>query len=73
MLLQKPKGNEKSCFSSNLLDDGKQGFEKLDEDLVAVLQFKAYVVRLHPRQILNRHVNSIGSFLSTFSIIRIIN
>lgn len=34
------------------LDDREQRFEKLNEDLVAVLQLKAYVVGLHPSKVL---------------------
>lgn len=40
----------------NLLDDREERFEKLDEDLIAILQFEAYVVRLDPRQVLEKHI-----------------
>lgn len=43
---------KKEPLKKNLLDNRKQCFEKLDEDLIAVLQLKAYIVRLYPRQIL---------------------
>ena len=46
-----------------LLDDGEERFEKLDEDLIAVLQFKADVVRLHPRQVLEEHIKTRYSFI----------
>lgn len=36
----------------DLLDDGEESFEELNKDLVTVLQLKAYIIRLHPRQIL---------------------
>lgn len=45
----------RKTFKKNLLDNRKQCFEKLDEDLIAVLQLKAYIVRLNPRQILKTH------------------
>lgn len=38
-----------------LLDDREKSLEELDEDLVAVLQFKTYVVRLHPCKVLEGH------------------
>ena len=50
--LEGRKHFQKEPFKKNLLDNRKQCFEKLDEDLVAVLQLKAYIVRLHPCQIL---------------------
>lgn len=39
----------------DLLDDGEESFEELNKDLVTVLQLKAYIIRLHPRQILQNH------------------
>lgn len=49
---------KKEPLKKNLLDNRKQCFEKLDEDLIAVLQLKAYIVRLYPRQILKHtHIN----------------
>lgn len=38
-----------------LLDDREERFKKLDEDLIAVLQFKANVVGLYPCQVLQKH------------------
>lgn len=52
-----PRGKKaflKEPFKRNLLDNRKQCFEKLDEDFIAVLQLKAYIVRLYPRQILKK-------------------
>jgi len=37
-----------------LLDDREECFEELDEDFVAVLQFKADIVRLHPSEVLRK-------------------
>lgn len=36
----------------NSLDDRKESFEELDEDLITVFQFKTDVVGLHPCQVL---------------------
>lgn len=40
-----------------LLDNREECFKKLDEDLVTVLQLKANIVGLHPRQVLWKQRN----------------
>lgn len=43
-----------SSWTLASLDDREQRFEKLNKDLVAVLQLKAYVVGLHPSEVLDK-------------------
>lgn len=44
-----------SSLTRPSLDDREERFEKLNKDLVAVLQLKAYVVGLHPCQVLDKN------------------
>lgn len=45
-----------SFTERDLLNDREQCFKKLDEDLITVLEFKAYVVGLHPCQVLQKNI-----------------